>query len=55
VSGQCIVAFVSFLSIVLKVTNISIVHVFSFVEDEHCFNSVFFLKNKVRNQLNSHL
>jgi hypothetical protein len=31
------------------------VHVFGSVEDEHCFSSVSFLKNKVRNCLNAHL
>jgi hypothetical protein len=35
----------------LKVIEIAMVDVFSFVEDEWCFNFVAFLKNKVRNRL----
>ncbi len=31
------------------------VHVLGFVEDERCFNSVAFLKNKVSNRLTNHL
>jgi hypothetical protein len=31
------------------------VHVVGSIEDKCCFNSVFFLKNKVRNHLNIHL
>ncbi len=38
----------------LKVAKIAMVHVLSFVEDERCFNSIAFLKNKVRNRLNNH-
>jgi len=38
----------------LKMVEIATVHVFSFVEDEQCFNYVAFLKNKVRNKLNNH-
>jgi hypothetical protein len=38
----------------LKMVEIAMVHVFSFVEDERCFNYVAFLKNKVWNKLNNH-
>ncbi len=39
----------------LKVVKVAMVHVFGFVEDEQCFCSVAFLKNKVQNRLNNHL
>jgi hypothetical protein len=37
------------------VAKIAMVHVFGSVEDEGCFNSVAFLKNKMWNRLNNHL
>jgi hypothetical protein len=39
----------------LKVAEITMVHVLSSVEDEQCYNSIAFLKNKVWNRLNNHL
>jgi hypothetical protein len=39
----------------LKVAEIAMVHVLSFVEDERCFSFVAFLKNKMWNILNNHL
>jgi hypothetical protein len=39
----------------LKLAHITMVHVFGLVKDKHCFNSISFLKNKVRNHLNHHL
>ncbi len=39
----------------LKVAKIDMVHVLGSVEDEQCFSSIAFLKNKVWNRLNNHL
>jgi hypothetical protein len=39
----------------LKVAEIAMVRVLSSVEDEQCFNSIAFLKNKVWNRLKNHL
>jgi hypothetical protein len=38
----------------LKVVEIAMIHVLGFVEDEQCFNSVAFMKNKMCNKLDNH-
>jgi len=44
-----------FFRIFKKLVEIAMVHVISSVDDECCFNSISFLKNKLCNQLNLHL
>lgn len=39
----------------VKLAEIAVVHVLGSVEDERCFSSLGFLKNKVRNSLDEHL
>lgn len=39
----------------VKLVEVIMVHVLGFVEDEHCFSLVSFLKNKMCNHLNQHL
>ncbi len=39
----------------LKLVEIARVHIFGSIDDERCFSSIFFLKNKLCNHLNSHL
>jgi hypothetical protein len=39
----------------LKLVEIARVHIFGFINDEAYFSSIFFLKNKLHNLLDSHL
>jgi hypothetical protein len=39
----------------MKLAKMAVVHVLGSVQDEHCFSSLSFLKNKLRNNLDEHL
>ncbi|KAG0597198.1 hypothetical protein M758_UG320000, partial [Ceratodon purpureus] len=39
----------------IKLAQIAVVHVLVSMQDERCFNSLSFLKNKLRNALDAHL
>jgi hypothetical protein len=53
---SCIIIIVSIYFLeYLKLAHITMVHVFGLVKDEHCFSSISFLKNKVRNHLTHYL
>jgi len=52
---SCIVLKVKAFPEFYKLDEVAIVQVLGFVEDERCFNSLAFLKNKLQNSLDTYL